>query len=108
MTLTVIFADLPDPSRALHVIVAVPAPTALMFTAGTDFVTDLPLAFFILALYVVSPVTATIFEFDDVHSISLEDVLSYIDKLTDQGLIRIEVLKNDKDIMEEVVIIIIR
>ena len=36
-------------------------------------------------------------------NISLEDVLSYIDKLTDQGLIRIEVLKNDKDIMEEVV-----
>ena len=36
-------------------------------------------------------------------NITNSDVLSYIDKLTDQGLIRIEVLKNDKDIMEEVV-----
>ena len=42
-------------------------------------------------------------KFSEDLNISLEDVLSYIDKLTDQGLIRIEVLKNDKDIMEEVV-----
>ena len=42
-------------------------------------------------------------KFSEDLNISIEDVLSYIDKLTDQGLIRIEVLKNDKDIMEEVV-----
>ena len=38
-------------------------------------------------------------------SISNKDVLTYIDKLTDNGLVRVEVLKNDKDIMEEVVIL---
>jgi len=42
-------------------------------------------------------------KFSDDLNITNSDVLSYIDKLTDQGLIRIEVLKNDKDIMEEVV-----
>jgi len=42
-------------------------------------------------------------KFSDDLDISSGDVLSYIDKLTDKGLIRIEVLKNDKDIMEEVV-----
>ena len=42
-------------------------------------------------------------KFSDDLNITNSDVLSYIDKLTDQGLIRMEVLKNDKDIMEEVV-----
>ena len=42
-------------------------------------------------------------KFSEDLGISSEDVLSYIDKLTDKGLIRLEVLKNDKDIMEEVV-----
>lgn len=42
-------------------------------------------------------------KFSNDLNISSEDVLSYIDKLIDKGLIRLEVEKNDKDIMEEVV-----
>ena len=42
-------------------------------------------------------------KFSDDLGISITDVLSYIDKLSDKGLIRLEVLKNDKDIMEEVI-----
>ena len=41
--------------------------------------------------------------FSEELNISNSDVLTYIDKLTDKGLIRLEVLKNDKDIMEEII-----
>ena len=44
-------------------------------------------------------------KFSDDLNIEITDVLTYIDLLTDRGLIRIEVLKNDKDIMEEVVVL---
>ena len=42
-------------------------------------------------------------KFSDELNIQLEEVLNYIDLLTDKGLIRIEVIKNDKGIMEEVI-----
>ena len=44
-------------------------------------------------------------KFSNELNITTKDVLTYIDKLTDNGLLRVEVLKNDKDIMEEVVIL---
>ena len=36
---------------------------------------------------------------------TIKDVLSYVDVLTDKGLIRVDVLKNNKDVREEVVIL---
>lgn len=38
-------------------------------------------------------------------NMTLEDILSYIDTLTDKGYISIEVIKNDKNIMEEYIIL---
>ena len=61
---------------------------------------------FIFLMYLYSLGDKTLFDpgkFSEELNITSSDVLSYIDKLTDKGLIRIEVLKNEKDIMEEVI-----
>ena len=44
-------------------------------------------------------------KFSNELNINIKDVMNYISILTDKGLIKVEVLKNDKDIMEEVVIL---
>ncbi len=38
-------------------------------------------------------------------NLSLQDVLSYVDTLTDKGYISIEVIKNDKNVMEEYIVL---
>ena len=61
---------------------------------------------FIFLMYLYNLGDKTLFDpnrFSEELNITTSDVLSYIDKLTDMGLIRLEVLKNDKDIMEEVI-----
>ena len=61
---------------------------------------------FIFLMYLYSLGDKSLFDpsrFSEELNISNSDVLTYIDKLTDKGLIRLEVLKNDKDIMEEII-----
>ena len=43
--------------------------------------------------------------FSEELNLELKDVMNYISILTDKGFIKVEVLKNDKNIMEEVVIL---
>ena len=61
---------------------------------------------FIFLMYLYNLGDKSLFDpsrFSEELNISNSDVLTYIDKLTDKGLIRLEVLKNDKDIMEEII-----
>ena len=44
-------------------------------------------------------------KFSNELNIDIKEVMNYIGVLTDKGLIRVDVLKNDKNIMEEVVIL---
>ena len=43
-------------------------------------------------------------KFSSDFNIDLKDVMNYVSILTDKGFIKVEVLKNDKNVMEEVVI----
>lgn len=44
-------------------------------------------------------------EFSDKLNVNLTEIMNYVGSLTDKGLIRVEVIKNDKGYMEEIIIL---
>lgn len=44
-------------------------------------------------------------EFSDKLNVNLTEIMNYVGSLTDKGLIRVEVIKNDKGYMEEMIIL---
>ena len=63
---------------------------------------------FIFLMYLYNCGNKFVFDpskFSTEMGIELKDVMNYIDVLTSKKLIRVEVLKNDKGIMEDVVVL---
>jgi DNA replication protein len=69
---------------------------------------NLSLEEFIFLMYLYNLGNKFVFDpnkFGDALNSELTDVMNYISNLTDKGFIRVEVLKNEKGLMEEVVIL---
>ena len=69
---------------------------------------ELELSEFIFLIYLTNLGSKFAFDpnrFSDDLNFSLEEVLSMIDKLTEKHYISIEVIKNDKNVMEEYVVL---
>ncbi len=69
---------------------------------------NLELDEFIFLMYLYNKGNHFVFDpnlFAQDFDLSLKDIMNYISHLTDKGFITVEVLKNDKDVMEEVVLL---
>lgn len=69
---------------------------------------NIPFDEYMFLIYLTNLGTQIMFDpnrFSSDLSLSLQEILSYIDDLTDKGYISVDVIKNDKNVMEEYVVL---